>query len=125
MLNDDAIKFEYPGEEYQRVLVFSQRRNSAKEYGGTYPTLDIHLNQIPDIFDCIIWGDESYSKAELEKSPDGCKICRIGSASLSGFRKGDLSAKYIGILSFESTRIRMEAHQLKSTRPFIYQKFSS
>ena len=112
MMNDDVIKFEYPGEDYQRVLVFNQRRNNAKEYGGTVPTLDIHLNQIPDIFDCIIWGDESFSKAELESSPDGCKICRVGASSLSGLRKADFCQKFMGILSFEGTRIKMESRQL-------------
>lgn len=125
MLGTNKITFQYPGDNFMRILVINQKRKSKGEWSGAFPTSDVHLDQIPDLFYSIIWADDRFKKTEIEKKDGGLSICKVGACSLGGLRQKDFQQKSFGVITVEGTRVRMETRRVECARPIIFHKLSS
>jgi double-strand break repair protein MRE11 len=124
-LAQKMIQFSHPGEEgCMKVLVISQKRNNGS-LTKTFPTLDIHLGQIPSFFDFVIWGDDSVKENTVEQSEFGFSVAKVGPVSLCSLRRKELRERMISVVEFYGKKISFENHKMRNMRPYIYMRLTA
>ena len=125
LLIQDKVLFvepEKPG--YMKILVIHQKRSSLIEKSQSYPTLDIHHDHLPKVFDLVIWtGDSRVKESGLDKNVDeNLKILKLNSCSVSKIRSSYLTQRSFVLLSLNQGQISIQKIPLPNTRPSIVMK---
>ena len=124
LLAQKKIKFKAVDEECFTILCLCQKREKSIVKKDSFPKLEIHLHDFPQIFDLVLWGGEAEPGLDFEKNSDK-KVYTPGNACIHDFNKFDVLKKTVGLLTIKKKEIKLETIPLQSSRPFIYRQITS
>ena len=126
LLAQKKIEFVVPSdadiENYFHILVVNQKK-SKDNRRLSFPTKDIFVEDFPEFFNLIIWGDNSIGSERIVKHASGKFLYHpppvidepIGAYSNNGIRG-------FGLVEIEKNEIKLNNIPLPMLRPVIYQK---
>lgn len=118
------IDFSYPGEGFIKIFCINQEFDP-KEKSENRPSLKIHPDMIPDIFDYVLWASPKFKKSEILNTQKKFKIIKISNAFFKNLNSGELRRRYLPILRFVGKSLFFEEEELTKLRPFILMKINS
>lgn len=101
LLAQKKITFKQTEDHYYKILCISQKREKEvvslykDDHKPSFPKLEVHRSDFPDMFNLILWGGMAEPGEGLEEHPN-VKVFTPGNVSIHDFNKNDVACSHPG-----------------------------